>query len=259
MSYWSSSAPGDRCSLMAWALFTGHGVEPLPALFLEILDEEERSRADSFRYAQDRHDFICAHALRRALLAWRFARSPGYWRFTPASLKRPQVLSAPPGTSPEVTLTHSHGLVAAAVTDGRAVGVDAEDLKGRRADPAILSLVCDEDEQRALDVLNGDVVAWQRAFLRLWVRKEAFVKAVGVGLSFPLTSIRFTPDGQLAGIVPALADLVGRAADWQLWEPDIGETHHLAVVARMGDSRQPLEYRYFEPAQLALILDRLVG
>ena len=121
-----------------------------------------------------------------------------------------------------------------------------------RVDPAILNLVCGEEEQRALALLNGDAMAWQRAFLRLWVRKEAFVKAVGFGLSLPLPSIRFTPDGQIAGII-------GRAADWQLWEPDVGETHHLAAIAQVGGSRRHLEYRCLERVQLALILDRLAG
>jgi phosphopantetheinyl transferase (holo-ACP synthase) len=75
-----------------------------------------------------------------------------------------------------VSVSHTEGAVAAAVRAGGRVGIDVE---ARAAyDPLVADLVLTGAERRAVEAA-ADV---DDAFLRLWVRKEAIGKAIGVGI-----------------------------------------------------------------------------
>ncbi|WP_372435470.1 hypothetical protein, partial [Rhodospirillum rubrum] len=115
-----------------WSLETGAVPDPLPSEFRRCLDDRERERAARFARACDRRTFICAHALRRALLARTCGLPAGAWRFTGQPLEKPRIdrRIAPflAHHRLDCNLTHTDGLVAAVVADGAMVGVDAEVL-----------------------------------------------------------------------------------------------------------------------------------
>lgn len=93
-----------------------------------------------------------------------------------------------PVTRPlQFSLAHSGELVLVAVTGGQAVGVDVE---RHRPVPAAADLAerYFSPEEREYLAAQADAAAAERAFLRLWAAKEAFVKATGEGLQRPLDS-----------------------------------------------------------------------
>ena len=71
-----------------------------------------------------------------------------------------------------------------ATARGAAVGCDLEQVRPNREATAIAARWFSEGEREALGRLEGDT--FDRAFMRLWVRKEALLKSVGVGLRGPL-------------------------------------------------------------------------
>ena len=138
-----------------------------------LLTDVERKRADGFRFESDRCDFVAAHLLVRACGGEVLGRSP-------AELSVAQLCPVCAGThgpprlveAPEVavSLAHTRGYVAACA--GRApVGVDVERLDGSRF--SVLFDVLAEAEARWVQA-SADP---RRAFLELWVRKEALIKA----------------------------------------------------------------------------------
>ena len=89
-------------------------------------------------------------------------------------------------------LSHSHGVVVCAAALGRQVGIDVEDGARRMECLDLAERYFAPAEVAHLRGLNGD--HRQAAFFAIWTLKEAFVKATGHGLSFPLDTFAFELD-----------------------------------------------------------------
>jgi 4'-phosphopantetheinyl transferase len=156
-----------------------------------LLDAEERSRRARFRHAADRDLFGLAHALKRLALARYAAWPPAEWRFVAGQRGKPALApDLAEATGLNFSLSHSEGLAAVAVGRAVRVGVDVEPVD-RPIDPDELARdVLAPAEIADLAVLTGP--ARSRAFMVLWTLKEAYVKALGLGLSHPLKSCSFS-------------------------------------------------------------------
>ena len=93
---------------------------------------------------------------------------------------------------PEVrfNISHADGIAAAVVSENEC-GIDCERV--RAYDPRVMKRVCTEAEQAAISSAPED--ERDLLFFRLWTLKEAYVKALGKGLSFPLRNAGFAFDG----------------------------------------------------------------
>ena len=156
-----------------------------------LLSPEEQVRRDRFAFSDDRRDFTVAHGMLRQVLSRYGDPAPGAWRFQSDAFGKPAIVSAQAG-SPALTfnLTHTRGLVACAVARGTAVGIDAERFDARLASPDVAASCFAPGELRLLESCAGDQYAAR--FLELWTLKEAYVKAVGDGLSIPLQGFSFS-------------------------------------------------------------------
>lgn len=233
----SPSRDGLRDQLHVWiARPENFRDETSLARYRGWLSDEERSRADRYLGADDRHLFLVAHALLRSTLSRYGDRRPQEWRFTTGQHGRPGIGAGQAAAMRlGFSLSHVHGMVACVVGDGIECGVDVEPL-GRVTDPRALARryfhpgECDE-----LDRLSDrDVDA---RFLEYWTLKEAYVKARGLGLELPLDGFRFTL-GRGAPIAARFeAPIRDRAETWQFdqWRP--GPEHVLSVAARRRDGR----------------------
>ena len=155
----------------------------------EWLSPDEHERAGRFVFDDDRESFVAAHALLRETLSAFANVPPPEWRFSTGPHGKPELAGAHAGIDLAFNLAHTRGVVACAVGRGVRVGVDVEplaqrvdtlDLARRFFSPSeILALeACGEDERHV-------------RFVELWTLKEAYVKAVGEGLSHPLETFGF--------------------------------------------------------------------
>jgi 4'-phosphopantetheinyl transferase len=195
-----------------------------------LLDASEHIRAERFRVASDRDAFIAAHALLRTTLSdFTGAGHPAAWRFQTNENGKPSLDSAQAPTDLHFSLSHTRGLVACAVGQPYALGIDAEAWR----DPAPIELAARyfaPDEVR----LIGESAPSERAatFYRLWTLKESYLKATGQGLATPLDSFAFSLD--------PLAIAVGApdsGAAWHFVEIQPSPVHSLALAVR---SPQPV-------------------
>jgi len=99
-----------------------------------------------------------------------------------------------------VSVAHSGDFVACAIS-GRRVGVDVERTDRPEADDALGARVCAPTERRRLEHMPAEPRT--RALIRLWARKEAFAKALGVGLALPFEQLDVRHDIPLIGGVRA--------------------------------------------------------
>ena len=163
---------------------------------LAILSADERARCGRFIRQADRVRFAAAHAAVRRLLGRYLAAGPVEIRFgrTPccecgSTEHGPPRIDWPP-TDITCNLSGSGDHWLLAVTRARRVGADIE--VPRDVDTGQLALVClTAAEQRYLSTRRED----ERldAFYRCWIRKEAVLKACGVGLSNSLRDLEVAP------------------------------------------------------------------
>lgn len=147
-----------------------------------LLGTDERERADRYRFARDRDRYIGRRAALRLLLGQYLGRAPAALRFTANAYGK---LALADGAT-EFNVSHSRGLALFAMSHAIAVGCDiefhdrsfvADNIPERLFSPAEIG------ELRAF--AGADQTA---AFFDCWTRKEAFIKARGLGLSLPLDS-----------------------------------------------------------------------
>ncbi len=163
-----------------WAVPLAVGPQRLAEL-RELLDEEERRRAARYAHVPSREQFIVSRAMLRTLLGRYLNRAPREVRFATGPQGKP-VLPSPEGM--HFNVSHTQGLALIAIARLGEVGIDVEqsrhcptylDMAERFFTPA---------EAAALRSLPADRSI--EAFFHVWTRKEAFLKALGLGLSHGL-------------------------------------------------------------------------
>ena len=162
-----------------WSLsIAAHETARLAAL----LSEDERARAARFLAATDGAGYIAGRGRMREILANYAALSPQALQFSYGAAGKPVLVGD--GVKPHFNLSHSAGWAALAVTARHPVGIDIEAVRSIKEEIAERFFSAGE-AQAIYDLPAAEQTA---AFFRCWTRKEAFVKAVGDGLSYPLAA-----------------------------------------------------------------------
>lgn len=208
------------------------------AALSETLCAEERRRADKFHFPRDRDHYIVCRGRLRALLARYLDAAPAEIEFSYGPHGKPALAA---GAGLFFNVSHSGDLAIYAVAGDREVGVDVERLREVRDLEQISARFFSENERRAL--MELPVAERRRAFFRCWTCKEAFIKASGEGLSFPLDQF----DVSLAAAEPArLLSLRGDAQEALRWSllVDTPAQGYVAALAALGPPPQVVRWRW---------------
>jgi phosphopantetheine--protein transferase-like protein len=147
------------------------------------LTPSELDRASRFRHEGDRSTYLGVHTLLRIALARRTGVQPQHLRFGAGSFGKP-VLE--PGTGAHFSVSYRRGWGAIALAEAP-VGVDIETMSADEDAVEIARRSFHPDEAAHLRELGDD--AFRGTFLELWTRKEALIKAAGLGVDYmPATS-----------------------------------------------------------------------
>ncbi len=132
-------------------------------------------------------------------------------------------------------MSHSHGVALYAVTEGREIGIDVEQVRADFASDDIARRFFSTHEVGTLcELPEDDRVA---AFFRCWTRKEAYIKATGRGMSQPLDGFDVTLGS--GDEVALLRTDDGSQERWRLVDIGVGTGYAgaLAVEKPVGDIR----------------------
>lgn len=151
------------------------------AYCLSLLAPDERERFERFRFKKDRTLYLVAHALARRALSHYAAIDPTDWRFSTSAHGRPEIESPNIVPGLRFNLTHTTGLCGCLVTLNRDCGIDAEEISPRPDMKKIAERVFAPPELTAIGNI-GDSRSRERFFCH-WTLREAFCKALGMGLS----------------------------------------------------------------------------
>ncbi|MEJ7807619.1 MAG: 4'-phosphopantetheinyl transferase superfamily protein, partial [Telluria sp.] len=126
-------------------------------------------------------------------------------------------------------LSHTHGLIALAVSTQRMLGVDVENVAVRTPSAGIAEHYFSPTEVAALATLPPALRG--ERFFEYWTFKESYIKARGMGLSLPLDRFSFHfPDAHQVHLAVD-ADLDDDARNWQFWQCRPTPDHLLALCA----------------------------
>ncbi len=151
----------------------------------QSLSAAELSRAKRFHFERDRQHFIVGRGVLRDILSRYTKETPGDLHFGYTAYGKP-FLDRPADSELRFNLSHSGDLALYAISHERDLGLDVEQI---RPMPDALDLAARFFSARENETLQTVPPAQRHeAFFNAWTRKEAYIKALGEGLSHPLDS-----------------------------------------------------------------------
>ena len=204
-----------------------------PGMVVELertLSVEEGRRAAGLLTEELRHRFVISHGVLRQILGKCLEVTPKQVRFQTDAKGKPRLLGSP---GFEFNLSHTADLMLLAVTYAVPVGVDVERIRRLKDSRALARRFFSKREADWLQRQNDGEL--DRAFFRMWTRKEAILKAIGDDIWRGLASHELLKiDGSLNDTVTD--ESKGRAGEvWAVHElePATGFVGALAVPDRV--------------------------
>ena len=183
-----------------------------------LLSADEQARGDRFKMRADHERFVKSRGALRCILAGRTAQDTRELVFLEGNGRKPALRDHP---AVHFNLSHSGDFVLIAA-GAEPLGVDIEAMRDLDA-RALAAMNFHPDEIAAMEA-QADQHA---AFFQLWAHKEAFLKAIGIGLTDQLTSIRTLLGG---GRVEAPASL--SSDPWYATPLDTAAGYTASIVTR---------------------------
>ena len=150
----------------------------------QSLSEDERLRAERFYFERDRSRFIVGRGLLRFILSRYLEIAANKLQFCYSSRGKPELVETSGAYKLRFNVSHSQEIVLYAVTRDRSIGIDVEHIRPMPEAEQIVNSFFSVYENNVFERLP--LCQKQLAFFHCWTRKEAFVKAIGDGLSLPL-------------------------------------------------------------------------
>jgi len=158
----------------------------------QILATDERARAKRFRFERDRNRFVRRRGVLREILGCYLGIEPNAVRLTYGEHGKPKLVEEMVSRNIEFSLSHSEGIALYGFSHDHQIGVDIEYVREVPEMDQIAGQFFSEGEKEVLRSLKAREKTG--AFYKCWTRKEAFTKATGVGLSYPLNSLDVLTD-----------------------------------------------------------------
>ncbi len=149
------------------------------------LSSDELKRMQNLSFTKDKQNFVASRGILRFLLGNYISCEPDEVTFSYGKHGKPYVSAS----DISFNVSHSGEYILYAFTKNAAVGIDIEKI---RDDSTVKKAIrtFSEHEQKALASLPHH--EQKVAFFRLWTRKEAYLKAIATGLSYPLALVEVT-------------------------------------------------------------------
>lgn len=194
---------------------------------MALLSYDEQSRSQRFHFARDRVRYVLSHSILRILLGRYLGLPPVLVAFTKNRYGKPDLAPALATSKIRFNMSHTSRMALLAVAVDLTVGVDVEELRPIEAE--IAERYFSERERAALGKLEG--AQWLDGFYKCWTRKEAILKAEGIGLNVNLETFEVTSDSEVLADWQGSHTTANLTLNWYLFglRPGLGFVGALAV------------------------------
>ncbi len=215
--------------------------------YRDLLSPGERDRLQRLRFERHRRERLIGTALVRTTLSRYADVKAGDWVFERNEHGRPGLVPGQCELPLQFNLSHTTSLVACAVTLGREIGVDVEDIERPRTTMAIADNYFAPPEVRALRALSAG--EQRQRFFEYWTLKESYIKARGMGLALPLRKFFFELEPDRPIRISFESSLDDDPGSWQfaLFRP---KPHHVMALGIRRGNAADLEIRVRETVPL---------
>ena len=218
----------------------------LDAFYRRALSQQEQARADRLIDPRRAREWSAARASLRYILA----HAPGAPNdpleivFGAGSHKKPHLAQTREDDARGLcfNLSHSGAWALVALTHEDEIGVDVEHCDLTRPTPALAKYAFSSDEYTRWQALSGH--EQKVAFYRLWTRKEAYIKALGMGLHLDLKSFDLSHEEQSPRLLAARHDRRNEAI---VLESFMVDEHHQGALAVCRDALERISYWEWSP------------
>lgn len=168
--------------------------------FYESLSDDEKQRAGRFHFDKHRNRFIAGRGTIRQILATRIDCSPHSIRFELNGFGKPALCALESSEPLHFNASSSDMLGAIAISADHVLGLDIEKIKYSSSEDydRIVKNEFTEDEHNWYKL--HDSSQRPRIFFDFWTCKEAYLKALGIGLSGKLDGFNIDLQGEKPSI-----------------------------------------------------------
>lgn len=196
-----------------------------------LLDPEELARAGRFRLATDRARYILGHGLLRVLLGHQISCSPGELVLGRGEFGKPFIEGHPV----HFNLSDTKDAVLVAISP-YPIGADVETMNRNTDHERVAGHYFTPQEVESI----SEAADGKRRFLELWTRKEAVLKACGVGLMDDLHSLNV--GGTFNKMMISHPDFVRLAGmEYHVRTASVGPDHLVSLAAEVPFDVQWIE------------------
>jgi len=205
-----------------------------------LLSPDEKTRAERFHFSPDKNRYVAARGLLRELLGAYLEQAPATLQFSYAQYGKPSLASENKSSGLCFNVSHSGNLVLYAIAKERNLGIDVEQMRADAAGDEIAQRYFSAREVSDLRSLPPEQKL--EGFFNCWTRKEAYLKATGMGLQIALDSF-------VVSLAPGEAAqfLSGVETKWQIAAHRPAEGYAAAVVY----DGAPAALQYFSVDKMA--------
>lgn len=155
---------------------------------ISLLSPEEIKRSEHFMFERDQYRYQVTHSMKRLILANYLDCNPQCLRFEIGSHGKPALDNLQNPFKIQFNISHSRDLILIAITVEDLIGIDVEYYDKKCSIEGLGEIIFSPSEKLFFSALNSKEEK-KEAFFRCWTRKEAYLKAIGIGLTQDLTSI----------------------------------------------------------------------
>ena len=203
-----------------------------------MLSDDEQAKASSFHFEKHKRRYTVGRSILRTLLGGYLNCSPTAINFTYNNYGKPSLKDNP--TELQFNVSRTDEIMLCAFVLKSDIGIDIEAIKPNIDCISISQHVFSAQERNTLQGLEGKEL--NSAFFRIWSRKEAYIKARGVGLSHPLQKFSVSMDKTLPVPIEHQSR-TNKTKRWRLY--DIAVENNYSAAIAIEASKWRLSHYHF--------------
>jgi len=221
-----------------WLMY--HDNLPLPQQFSpsKLLSDDELARQKRFVTPELQYRFQCRREmLRRSLTLYRPDIRESEWIFTENLHGKPQIDPSLQTNELHFNLSHTNGLTVLAISSNPHCGIDIENTAVSR--PTSYLDIADRffTPAESVQIKQGSTAEQIQHFFDFWTLKEAYIKAVGKGLSLGLDRFQFCVKKDAPISIDFPAPAIDDASHWSFHQETLGEDMRLAIALQTAGQK----------------------